>query len=251
MTKNLRMFVSGFLTCAMFLGLIAVAFAQGGDVNIQAVLSNSMKLKLNGKDWTPKDPTTGNYYKAITYEGRTYLPVRAVVEEAAKMPVDYDSATKTIWIGGKNDSVQVNETSYYEDYYGSIITTDSTKLSTPNTAYKWGITNDKPLDMQYFTFYLKPDGKYKTFRASFFLDSSAKDSLIMNIRKDKPDGAVIKTLELKPGETIENVDIDISGITKLCIESNVKINHGTIQKLVVGDPIFYNGTLSAESPAPR
>lgn len=248
MLKNFKMFVIGFLTCALLMGTIAGVAAAGNDLNIQAVLSNTIKLKLNGKDWTPKDPATGNYYKPISYNGRTYLPVRAVVEEAAGMPVEYDSATDTVWIGGRTDSLNVSSTDYYEDYYGTVITTDTEKISTPEASYKWGVTNDKDLNMQYFTFYLKPNGNYKRFRASFFLDSSAKDSLTMNIRKDNPDGQVIKTLDIQPGQTVKDVDLDIGGVNKLCIESNIAIKHGIIKKIVIGEPVFYNGNLPGATP---
>jgi len=251
MLRHFKMFIAGFLTCIILTAGIAGVAAAQNDLSIQAVLSNTIRLKLNGKDWTPKDPVTGDYYKPISYNDRTYLPVRAVVEEAAGMPVDYDDATKTIWIGGKNDILNISENSYYEDYYGTIITTDTDKLSTPAMAYKWGITNDKDLNMQYFTFYLKPNGSYKKFRASFFLDSSAKDNLTMNIRKNAYDGEVLKTLVLKPGETLKDIDINIGGLNKLCIESNIKINHGIIKKIVVGEPIFYNGNLGETSAANR
>lgn len=247
MFKNLKLFVTGFLTCLFLMGAVAGVVAAGSDLDIQAVLSNSMKLKLNGQDWTPKDPATGNYYKPIVYNGRSYLPVRAVVEEAAGMPVDYDSATQTIWIGGRSDVLNINDTAYYKDYYGTILTTDTEKLATPNATYKWGVTNDKDLNMQYFTFYLKPDGNYKKFRASFFLDSSSKADLVMNIRKETYDGQVIKSLTLKPGKTLEDVDVEIGGVNMLCIESNIKINHDIIKKIVVGEPIFYNGVLQNTS----
>lgn len=247
MSKNLKLFITGFLTCVFLMGAVAGVVAAGNDLDIQAVLSNTTKLKLNGKDWTPKDPVTGDYYKPIVYNGRSYLPVRAVVEEAAGMPVDYDSVTKTIWIGGRNDVLNINDMAYYEDYYGTILTTDTEKLSTPDAIYKWGVTNDKDLDMQYFTCYLKPNGNYKKFRASFFLDNSSKADLVMNIRKDTYDGQVIKSLTLKPGKTIEDVDLDIGGVNKLCIESNIAINHGIIKKIVVGEPIFYNGNLQGAS----
>lgn len=250
MLKNLKMFITGFLTCALLMGTIAGVAAAGNDLSIQAVLSSAVKLKLNGKDWAPKDPVTGSYFKPIIYNDRAYLPVRAVVEEAAGMPVDYDSASETIWIGGRTDSLNISSQEYYEDYYGTIITADTDSLSTPDMSYKWGITNDKDLDMQYFTFYLKPNGNYKRFRASFFLNGSAKDSLVMNIRKNTGDGEVIKTLVLQPGKTLKDVDLDIGGINKLCIESNIKINHGTVKKIVVGEPVFYNGNLQG-APAAR
>ncbi|MEQ8176337.1 MAG: hypothetical protein ABRQ26_14890 [Syntrophomonadaceae bacterium] len=243
-SKDLRIFIVGFLTCALMMGMVFVAFAESDDVTIQALLSNTIKLKLNGQDWTPKDPATGDYYKPIVYNGRTYLPLAAVLGEAAKIPVDYDGTTKTVWIGGRSDSLPVDNTTLYEDYYGTIITTDADKLTTPGKTYKWGITNNGNIDMQYFTCYLKPNGNYKRFRVSFFVDSSAQDKYIINIRNNTYDGAVIKTVTLNPGQTIENIDIDTGGINKLCIESEAKINHGTIKKIVFGEPTFYNGTLT-------
>lgn len=242
MAKNLKVFIAGFVSATVLMGITMSVVASVEDVEITALLSNTIKLKLNGKDWTPKDSASGEYYKAISYNGRTYLPVRAVVEEAAKMPVDYEASTQTVWIGGKVEVAKISESEYYEDYYGTIVTTDSTKLSTASKAYKWGITNDKDLDMQAFTCYLKPNGNYKHFKTSIFLDSSAKDNLTINIRKDKYDGDVIKSIVIKPGETIENIDVDIGGINKICLESNVKINHGIIKKIVFGEPIFYNGS---------
>ncbi|MEW6622961.1 MAG: hypothetical protein AB1420_07530 [Bacillota bacterium] len=235
-----KMFVAGFLTCILLTASITGALVAANDISIQAVLSNTIKLKLNGQDWAPKDPVTGDYFKPIVYNGRTYLPVRAIVEEAAKMPLEYDAATNTIWIGGKKEILEVKELKYYENYYGTILTTDNAKLATPHAAYKWGITNDKPMNMQYFTFYLKPDGKYSKFRASFYLDDSAPYSLTMNIRKDSYNGEVIKAITLEPGETLENVDININGIKKFCIESNITPGYGTIYKLVVGEPVFFN-----------
>lgn len=233
MFEKLKMFLSGFLTCVLVTAFITGAMAAVNDVSIQAVLSNSIKFKLNGQDWTPQD-------KPILYNGRTYLPVRAVVEEAAKMAVEYDTATKTVWIGGKTDVLEVKDKKYYEDYFGTIITTDTDKLATPHASYKWGVTNDRDMSLQYFTFYLKPDGKYKYFRASFYLDDGAKGSLKMNIRKDSYDGEVIKTLTLEPGETLADVIVDIGGVKKLCIESNITIKQDVVKKLVVGEPSFYN-----------
>ncbi len=241
MPKNLKPLIVKILICVLLLG--TVAFAVENDLTIQAVFSNSIKFKLNGQDWTPKDPSSGDYYKPIVYQGRIYLPVRAVVEEAAGLPVDYDGNTRTVWIGGKNEILNVSDKALYKDYYGTILTNDKDKLSTPDEVYRWGISNDKDMNLQYFSFYLKPDGKYKKFRCSFFLDDGAKADLVMNIRKETKDGLVIKSISLKPGETVKDLDIEIDGVENLWFESEVRINHGVIRKAIIGEPIFYNGSL--------
>ncbi len=59
------------------------------------MINSGVKLMLNGNEWKPKDPTTGAAYLPISYNGRLYLPLRAIVEEAAKLPLEYDGATQT------------------------------------------------------------------------------------------------------------------------------------------------------------
>lgn len=241
MSKNMKSLIIKTLILTILLGTAVCAVEN--DLSIEAVLSNSIKLKLNGKDWAPKDPASGNYYKPIVYQGRVYLPVRVIIEEAAGMPVDYDGDTRTVWIGGKKEIVNVDDVSLYKDYYGTMLTTDKDKLATPDGLYRWGITNDKDMSMQYFSFYLIPDGKYKNFRGSFFIDKSVEIDLIMDIRKETRDGTVIKSITLKPGETIKDLDIDISGVSKLWFTSELTMKHGRTKKAVIGEPIFYNGNL--------
>jgi len=139
----------------------------------------------------------------------------------------------------KLDILKINDTAYYKDYYGTVLTADTELLKTADGTYKWGITNVKPMSLQYFSFYLKPGGTYENFSASFFLDSSSKADLVMSIQKDNKDGMVLKSLTLKPGETLKDIDIDIAGIDNLYFRSELRINHGSVEKIVVGEPIFY------------
>lgn len=65
--------------------------------NINAVQDSTIKIKLNGENFTPKE-ADGTINYPIVYEGRTYLPVRSLAE-AIKLPVDWDSATRTVVLG--------------------------------------------------------------------------------------------------------------------------------------------------------
>ncbi|OPZ72336.1 MAG: hypothetical protein BWY80_01150 [Firmicutes bacterium ADurb.Bin456] len=162
-----------------------------------------------------------------------------------RLPGKLPDITSTIKEPGQitlPEILKIDDTAYYENYFGTILTTDTGRLATPNKIYQWGVTNDKDMSLQYFTFFLKPDGKQEKFRASFYLDSSAKADLVMNLRKEKRDGMVLKSLDLKPGETLENVTVDISGVNKLCIESELRINHGVVKKIVIGEPVFISSS---------
>src|SRR5690606_2211806 len=77
------------------------AIAATGTQQITALLNGNIKITLNGEPWTPKD-VTGKALTPITYNGSTYLPVRAVAE-AAGMGVEWDGATQTVKLGSEYD----------------------------------------------------------------------------------------------------------------------------------------------------
>lgn len=237
MTKKIKVMLAGLL-CSMIL-LTGVTVYAAADAQIKATLLTTAKFKLNGKDYNVKS-NSGASLKPIIYNNVVYVPVQAI-DKGIGVPVDYDKSTKTVWLGGKTQEIAVDSKSQYEDYTETIITKDSDKLSTPDAQYKWGITNGKTLEMCIFGAYLNPNAKFKKFKASIYMDENVKMPLVMEFRKDKYDGEVIKSITLKPGETTD-VDIDISGIQKFCIISNITIGHDKIEKLVIGNPLFSNKT---------
>lgn len=242
MFKN-KSFLLGLLIGMLIMSTFTLSLAAGNLNPINAFLNNGVKLMLNGAEWKTKDTATGAYYTPISYNGRLYLPLRAVIEEAAKMPVEFDPATQIVWINGKIEKLELKDAAFYSDYYGTILTTDAERLTTALKSYAWGVTNDKDVDMQYFTCFFTNDNKYKSFSTDLYVDSSAKAPVVFNIRKETYDGAVIKTFTLNPGETLQNITADIAGVNKACIETNIKINQGPIKKIVIGQPLFYNGEL--------
>lgn len=62
---------------------------------------------------------------------------------------------------------------------------------------------------------------------------------VLEIRKDAYDGPVIKSYTLAPGSTTQ-IEADITGVSKFYIISNVKIGQDTVEKLIIGEPIFSN-----------
>lgn len=73
------------------------AFAASKLTAIQAYLNGEVKFVKDGANWNPTDDQ-GNEVLPITYDGKTYLPLR-VVSNAFNIPVTYDDATKTINLG--------------------------------------------------------------------------------------------------------------------------------------------------------
>jgi len=237
MKKNAHIFIAGFITCFMLFASATTAFAAANGTTVSAMLNGTVKMMLNGNDYKAKD-TSSNVLLPITYNDRTYLPVRALAD-ALNVPIEYETSTNTIWIGARNQTVQITSADQYKDYYGTVITQDSALLKGGDKTYKWGITNNQPQSMATVGCYLLPEGKYTKFAASTYVDEGVKMDLVLEIRKDTFDGPVLKSYTLAHGETT-NIEADITGVSKFYITTSVKIGHDTVNKLIIGEPVFMN-----------
>jgi hypothetical protein len=166
----------------------------------------------------------------------------------ADMRPDLKSEDK-IMVSGVQESVkpscdnrnvmQTRTRRHYQDYCGTMITTNPSALTTDKTTYLWGITNQTPLDLTYFAAYLKPMGRFSHFNAKLYIDSGIKDSMIFFFRNGDKEGEVLKSVPINPGQTV-GVDFEISGVKKMYVGSELRTNHGRAAKIVMGEPEFYN-----------
>lgn len=118
--QRLRDMIFGAVVASMVLGSGTVAFAKVANMNIPVSFSN-IKIMIDGKQLnTSKEP--------FTYNGTTYLPVRAVAEAVGK-DVTWDGATKTVYLGEvpqnttpttSNQTKELSAKEYYYEKYGSF-----------------------------------------------------------------------------------------------------------------------------------
>ncbi|MBP1748482.1 MAG: hypothetical protein H6Q52_1021 [Deltaproteobacteria bacterium] len=139
----------------------------------------------------------------------------------------------------KMNILRVNTRQLYQDYYGTMVTSDPSSLKGYRSSYRWGITNSAPGNMQYFSAYVKPNGKFNYFRTYLYIDPGIKDSMIFLFRNNDREGEVIKKVTIEPGQT-KAVDIEITGVKRLFMGSELRINHGTANRIIFGEPEFYN-----------
>lgn len=217
MRKNMRfLVVLGMILMFMsgaFMSNLLV-FADDGLVSIDKVfLNNSIQVVINGTLFQAKDPQDGSVYVPITYKGRTYLPLRAVAE-AVNMPVEYDSATKTAYLGTKptvtpeapTPEVFVNATPEYTKV-AALYTTKELNAerltTTTGKTYEYGycVKND------FITFSFQCDYKFKKLQFYAWMDDDKAKQLKVEL-KDEQD-VVIKTITTEPG-TETFIDIDCS-----------------------------------------
>lgn len=95
--QSLKDMILGAMVATLIVGAAPTAFAKVSEMNIP-VNFNNIKVVINGKELkTDKEP--------FTYEGTTYLPVRAVAEVVGK-DVNWDSKTQTVTLNDRNQSNQ-------------------------------------------------------------------------------------------------------------------------------------------------
>ncbi len=95
----------GFLLGLMVGLVIACATFVFANSQIQAILNDQIKVSLDGEIQVFKDETTGETQYPITYNDRTYLPLRTIAN-LVNVGVDYDASTKTaILTTAKNTNV--------------------------------------------------------------------------------------------------------------------------------------------------
>ncbi|MDD3041038.1 copper amine oxidase N-terminal domain-containing protein [Bacteroides sp.] len=96
---RLKDMLLGAVLASLIVGAAPTAFAKVSKMNIP-VSFNNIKVIIDGKELkTDKEP--------FTYEGTTYLPVRAVAEAVGKN-VSWDSTTQTVTLGDAAETSSSN-----------------------------------------------------------------------------------------------------------------------------------------------
>lgn len=118
------------LTLALVLVLVfsfaAGAAAAGTLETISAYLNYGITIRYNGEEQILKD-AGGNRVYPITYNGTTYLPVRAV-SNMLGINVDWDGATQTVILGEKPDGTDLID--IYKPYTSYVVSKGTSGCNT-------------------------------------------------------------------------------------------------------------------------
>lgn len=131
------------LVFVLILSTFTIASATGLKEKVSAILNGEITIIYDKEVQTFKDEN-GNKVLPISYNGTTYLPVRAVAS-MLDLDVDYDGTTKTITLGGKQPCYlteqEITKPIYGEDRTSLIL--DSYNLTATieekEVIYKTGI----------------------------------------------------------------------------------------------------------------
>ena len=113
--KTRKTFITLAIALALVCGMVIGANAADTLKEISAYLNYGITIKYNGEVQNLTD-AGGNRVYPISYNGTTYLPVRAV-SNMLGIGVDWDGATQTVLLGKTGATVNLMET--YKPYTSS------------------------------------------------------------------------------------------------------------------------------------
>lgn len=211
MKINMKRFLPVTLAVVFTLVNLSMAAYAGGQLKeIKAYINEGITIKVDGLQQNMAD-AKGRKLHPISYEGSTYVPIRAISEMLGKQ-VKWDGATQTVLIG---DSGSVGAI----DFIDGLEPYDHGGYYRPTKKGRTATLAGKLYDhyMQgYGKFYYNLEGKYKkiTFQAyySYYSDIGG------TIRFFGDNDVVLKTVTLKGKELPTTHTVDVTGVQRMVVD---------------------------------
>lgn len=212
------------LVLALVLCFAIGAVAANNLEKIQAYLNYGVKIKYDGQEQEMFDANGVRVYP-ITYNGTTYLPVRAVAGLFGEA-VDWDGANNTVLLGNNGEYIDFIETFSpfyiggnhykYADaqkyYFGSIEYNHFVKVS----GYPEGKHSSGSCSVKY-----ELGGKYTEFVIDIYLD----DAKEMPLKIIGDNGKVLAQLNLGGNSLTREIKIPVYGVNQITIQSASDLFH--------------------------
>ncbi|WP_145407301.1 stalk domain-containing protein [Paenibacillus xylanexedens] len=209
--------VLGLMVGTLTLGIGTGALAATGLEPIKAYLNSKITLKLNGETVTAKD-ANGKNVLPITYNGTTYLPVRAV-GTLLGTEISYDGATSSVLIGGTNGSTPVTNNKLTLSSLGTSVlgstawhTKDPAETSYKGKDYKDVYLHNDP-STQGSDIQINTGKKYTSLHVE--LAALQGNQKIQVVDQDR---TVLKTVNITPEDGLISLDVDVKGTEAVYVE---------------------------------
>ncbi|WP_020614921.1 stalk domain-containing protein [Paenibacillus daejeonensis] len=178
---------------------------------IRAYLNSELKIRVNGQIQQLND-SSGHNVLPITYNGTTYLPVRAV-SDVLNINVHYDQAAKEVVLGERLEGVALVEERIHQT---QLRTTDPAHTTYGGRNY--GEVIYSPAGTNVFTTFYEPRGKYQ----KIYIQVAALDKDIESVEiSDHEEKLVLKRHGLiTPQDGLVTIEADITGTQTLVVRVN-------------------------------
>lgn len=171
------------LAALLMFSVAGHAWGTGTLREINVFLNSGISILLHGERFVATEPSTGTELLPITYNGNTYLPLRAVAE-ATGLEVEWDGRTQTVYLGNSDGSVAeageqvVQLTTEYgkpAEKYRTASATPHLLNRGPDRTFEYGYSSDKDYQ-QVLQLYIDNDFEFETFRATIWMDDELNDA---------------------------------------------------------------------------
>lgn len=215
------------ITVLMVTCLCVGAMAAGGLEQIQAYLNRDITIKLDGQTQTMYD-AKGNRVYPISYNGTTYVPIRAV-SNMLGIDVEWDGANNSVLLGKTDTAKDFIEE--LEPYYTKGVYRYTVKDAKPRTIAGKDYSTYMVRLFGNNSYCAKYDlgGKYTKLTFSAYTEGNMSGGNYIQLFGDNDE--LIANLEIKSKALPETYTVNLTGVTQLTISSTV------------GDLYIFNATI--------
>lgn len=201
------------LALALSLGLVVGATANDKK-QIVAYEDYTIAIKMDGEIAIPTD-VNGNRVYPVTYNGTTYLPIRAV-SKLVGLEVDWDQANQTVLLGKPSDGVDLIDT--YKYYYQSFSGSKQYQTADKQTTTISGINCSHWTEVRFGSWWNKGDtshvsynieGKYKTLTFQYYAEKDTK------LRVLGDNDYLLFEADVKGGQLAKTATVDLLATSQL------------------------------------
>lgn len=228
--KTRKTFITLAIALALVCGMVIGANAADTLKEISAYLNYGITIKYNGEEQNLAD-ASGNRVYPITYNGTTYLPIRAV-SNMLGIGVEWDGATQTVLLGKTEAAVNLFEaytpyTPYQstslagaDRYYGPIFYQNADTLekiggeTVSSWLNLWTISERGNIGNTLLSSF-NIGGKYTTLTFKAYSDKDAT----LTIKGDN--GSVLAEFNLTGGKVPQTFTVDLLNTTQLTFERSL------------------------------
>ena len=205
--------ISGIcLVLVLALGMCIGAAAANNLETISAYLNRGITIKLDGQTQTMYD-AQGNRVYPISYNGTTYVPIRAV-SNMLGIDVEWDGANNTVLLGETGTAKDFIEA--FEPYAG--VTWTHYSISDKNTQEIAGKTYDHFIEIyDDFDLYYDLAGKYDTLTFDVYAPESYEYTLYFYGDND----TLLEKINVEGKNLPVTHEVNVSGTQQLKIEAEI------------------------------
>ncbi len=198
------------VTLSLILVLITTSIVFGAARKEITAICTDIKIMINGHDFIPRN-VNGDAVMPISYEGTTYLPVRAIAN-ALDMEVSWDQETRTVILNDKvaEDGFYLTELMQPYESYGFEIPANSVEIGGKEYKNSFSTSSDARFELA---------SHYNTFTGTIYVPKKGNFDEAVNIKiKDIStiNDKLLYTRTLEPGVFI-NFEINVKDIDKIKI----------------------------------